>query len=750
MRRRALGVGTQVAVTLGGVAALSWEVVWQIHAALSLGVSALGTALTLAATMGGMTLGSLGMGRALRSGGALRPLRLYGILEAVIGLSGLLLGAGFTWIEQLDAAVYGLSPAAAPIFHVAAIALLLGPPTMAMGATVPIFELVGRQTGTSVARLYGINTAGAAIGVLLLTFVLVPGLGVGATCIAVALLNGAVFLFMLGLDRLVPELDLAPTVAAEAGASSAARQVALRWAPLIVFGTGFVTFALEVAWFRGLRAAFQSTTEAFAIILASVLVPLAVAARLVPWLRRRNVQPAWLLAASAVLILLATPLVERMDLIGSIAIGSYTYVLSVWMGLSLLVVGPAVLFLGMPLPWFLEEAADPSAAGRLYAINTLGAVTGSLGAAWVLLPTVGFSRSAWLLGCMMAALALTLVTSRRRVAMAIVASTAVALVIATTFTASLGRERIVSSHDLSGHQILAFDEGPDSTVAVVEAPTGIRTLMIDGFGASSELASGSSYMEWMGRLPMLLHDDPQRALVICFGTGITANSVRKEGVSSLDVVDVDATVFGMSHLFRTNDRVLEDPRVRAIAMDGRAWLRRTDVVYDVITLEPMPPYFAGVNALYSQDFYEIMAQRLAPDGVAAQWLPIHLVPPYFSESVVAAFRAVFPDSILWLDPAGGTAILLGRKAGSAAPLGSAWPGLARPIPRPLSADAIRSATLLDPIGMTIYAESGEPITDDNQLLAYGMLRQQLHDTQFAGARQANIDAIRLVSAIRPR
>ena len=34
-------------------------------------------------------------------------------------------------------------------------------------------------------------------------------------------------------------------------------------------------------------------------------------------------------------------------------------------------------------------------------------------------------------------------------------------------------------------------------------------------------------------------------------------------------------------------------------MDGRAWLRRTERRYDLITLEPMPPNFAGVNALYS-------------------------------------------------------------------------------------------------------------------------------------------------------
>ena len=65
----------------GGAAALSWESVWQLQASLAFGVSAAGTALTLAATMGGMTVGALLAGAWLRRrGGATRPLRLYGAL----------------------------------------------------------------------------------------------------------------------------------------------------------------------------------------------------------------------------------------------------------------------------------------------------------------------------------------------------------------------------------------------------------------------------------------------------------------------------------------------------------------------------------------------------------------------------------------------------------------------------------------------------------------------------------------------
>ncbi len=97
-------------VGFGGIAALSWEVLWQIRASLALGVSALATAITLAAAMGGMATGSFLAGRWLRERRLARPLRVYGWLELSIGIAGLCMAAGFRVLERLDALVYGILP----------------------------------------------------------------------------------------------------------------------------------------------------------------------------------------------------------------------------------------------------------------------------------------------------------------------------------------------------------------------------------------------------------------------------------------------------------------------------------------------------------------------------------------------------------------------------------------------------------------------------------------------------------------
>jgi spermidine synthase len=304
------------------------------------------------------------------------------------------------------------------------------------------------------------------------------------------------------------------------------------------------------------------------------------------------------------------------------------------------------------LPGLLDELGDARRCGQAYAWNTLGAVAGSLLAAWCLLPWLGFARSAWLLGAVPLVLAALAGGWGARVAAA--AAAVLGLGVAVTSTSSLGRERVQGAGFdlLSEHEVLAYREGPDSTVSVVAGADGSRFLMIDGFTASAEGRAGTDYMEWMGRLPMLAHARPERALVICFGTGRTAGAVRDEGPRALDIVELSPAVFDMAHHFTSNHDVLSDERVRPIAMDGRAWLRRTTERYDVVTLEPMPPGFAGVNALYSSEFYEIVARRLAPGGVVAQWVPFHLLPPLHAASVVTTFQGVFPDALLWVTLAG--------------------------------------------------------------------------------------------------
>src|SRR4051794_11963225 len=104
---------------MAGLSALSWGALWQLEGALALGISAKGTALTLATTMGGMALGSALMGRALRSREIARPLRVYGTLEVLVGVMGLMLFLpGLGAVERFDSSIYVGREGIASVVHV--------------------------------------------------------------------------------------------------------------------------------------------------------------------------------------------------------------------------------------------------------------------------------------------------------------------------------------------------------------------------------------------------------------------------------------------------------------------------------------------------------------------------------------------------------------------------------------------------------------------------------------------------------
>ncbi|MCB1593083.1 MAG: fused MFS/spermidine synthase [Alphaproteobacteria bacterium] len=715
-------------VTLSGLAALSWQVLWQLKASLALGVSAWGTAITLAVTMGGMCLGALIMGRVLDRRKIVKPLRVYGVLELIVGISGLFLDRAFEIVEHFDSTLYHTSPELAPTVYLIGIAASFGLQAICLGATMPVIALMARQSGAPIAKLYGLNTLGAACGSLLSAFLFIPLLGVLQSIWLSSSINIAIGITAAILGR--HEIKVANADFSDvAKIQQEDRPISFPMAILIVCATGFATFMLEIAWFRALTAAFLSTTDAFAIMLSCVLVALGLGARMVPVIRRhKNVSLGKLLAWSGIAILIVTPIIERFDIYLKLMAYHELIIFAQWFFITLYVIGIPIFLLGLALPWILDSQDRPWKWGFLYALNALSAIFGALIAGWLLLPTIGLARTAWLAGLLVGTVGIIAAKDQSRLRMAVL--TAIALLLAVGFESGLGRLRVQGASDFKvaiPTKILEFYEGPDTTVSAVEYKGGRRILYIDGFSTTEQaghevnkdMPFTGQYMAWMGHLPMLLHPDPKKALVICFGTGQTANAVRKEGPLSLDIVDINPNVYKLAHNFTANENVLADPRVNHMVMDGRAFMRRTAETYDVITLEPMPPTFAGVNSLYSLEFYQLARSKLSKNGIIAQWLPYHLVPAEYSASISRTFMEVFPNAILWNDPTSGTGILLGTVDNSRQ-LGISWPGFStKKIDRDLTPQQIEEAVVLNAGDIIKYNMKGKIITDDNQLLSYG-------------------------------
>ena len=93
------------------------------------------------------------------------------------------------------------------------------------------------------------------------------------------------------------------------------------------------------------------------------------------------------------------------------------------------------------------------------------------------------------------------------------------------------------------------------------------------------------------------------------GTGQAAGRFLLWDVHRLDCLDVEVAVFDLARRY-FGATWLDDPRVRALAEDGRDYIRHSQVRYDVIGIEVGQLFRPGIISFYTEDFYQRLRQRL--------------------------------------------------------------------------------------------------------------------------------------------
>ena len=207
--------------------------------------------------------------------------------------------------------------------------------------------------------------------------------------------------------------------------------------------------------------------------------------------------------------------------------------------------------------------------------------------------------------------------------------------------------------------MLFYRDGRSGTVSVNQVGYHI-ILKVNGKADAS--TSGDMPTQLMsGHLPMLLHRDPQRVLVIGMGSGITAGAVLHHPVERLDIVEIERAVLEASHFFAPiHGGVLQDHRVRAIVADGRNFL-------DHSLVEPRHrlrtfSWIGGLASLFSVEFFQLARAHLRPGGLMVQWIQKDNLFPADMQMVVNTFRTVFPKVRQPRNPTAGDFLLLGSAA----------------------------------------------------------------------------------------
>jgi spermidine synthase len=355
----------------------------------------------------------------------------------------------------------------------------------------------------------------------------------------------------------------------------------------------------------------------------------------------------------------------------------------------------ALLGAAFPLGARLLQRADGGHATAIaYAINTVGTIAGSLLAGFFCVPVWGVK------GTQIAALAVSLAVGlgavaldggagvKTRVRQAGYAAAALIVTLGLTMLApewdpalmsagvfrpsqAAGLADIAGTVDASAvwkatrsDHILYYSEGINASVMVTgsDDSRGWRTLRV---GGKVDASTGDMDTQVVsGLLPGALAKPGARTMVIGLGSGFTVSAALATGVGPTEVVELEPGVVEASHFFhQPGQDPLDDPRVTLVLDDARTRLAHSGNKYGVIISEPSNPWIAGVNSLFTVDFYRLVKAHLEPDGVFCQWLQLYEMTPQTFATLAHSFVEVFPEGSLFALSRGSDAILIAAPRG---------------------------------------------------------------------------------------
>jgi spermidine synthase len=176
----------------------------------------------------------------------------------------------------------------------------------------------------------------------------------------------------------------------------------------------------------------------------------------------------------------------------------------------------------------------------------------------------------------------------------------------------------------SGHRDQTVDrtlEGSTSSVKVLTLEDGSRSVFIDGdYYFGTDINSRKEQILSAG-IPFLIHPQINSALVIGFGTGITAAVLDKFDIGKIFITEIYPEIVRLSSdvFADENNDILTSSRVNISIDDARSFLIKTNRQFDVITF--------GADQLikfpgrYTGEFYRICHDKLTDDGMMCQIIP---------------------------------------------------------------------------------------------------------------------------------
>lgn len=176
-----------------------------------------------------------------------------------------------------------------------------------------------------------------------------------------------------------------------------------------------------------------------------------------------------------------------------------------------------------------------------------------------------------------------------------------------------------------------------------------RMMVLDGVIMLTE-KDEFIYHEMISHIPMAVHPDVRRVLIIGAGDGGTLREIVKyPDIEHIDLVEIDGNVIEVSKEFLpTVATAFDDPRLNLHITDGLRFVRRVEARYDLIIVDSTDPFGPG-EGLFTREFYGNCYNALQDDGLLVNQ---HESPYYANDAAEVRnthrkTKALFPISKLY-------------------------------------------------------------------------------------------------------
>jgi spermidine synthase len=631
-----------------GCTALIYQTVLNKFFSFVFGVSSYATATVLAAFMLGLAAGSYIFGK-LATKKITRHWLWYGVLEFFIGSYGLILIPLAGLIEDVFVGLaqsYTLSLQTLTLLRFVMALIMIGIPTTLMGGSLPLLLEGMKRRGISrqVNLLYGINILGGAFGTVFSSYFLIARVFLDGALKTVFAVNVIILLMAAVLETGLARKYFTVTAVDETAPIAFRSRLPL-YIVAIGFFSGYLSFSNEVLWNHLLSLIIGTSTYAYAVMLFTTLIGMGLGGLIVHRALQYRDNHRQMIAISQLLlggsIILSLPLIDKIPplfaFMGTFLQSFGSRELVRFLGCMLLIFVPSLIS-GLTFPLVLSYLEKNSrylgeSIGRIYSINTIGTVLGSLISGFVLLQWLGGRNALMFSAAMSLLLGASIISDKLKTVIGTAVAMGVFFALACWISPAWDLKSLLSASNIYFSEAhTEFDElvyqHEDSTGGITSVIRKGQTLtMLTNGKFQGNNGSEVIDQERFALIPNLFVHSPRRALNIGLGTGTTLGVIAQFPYQEIEVAELarDIVYAADTYFSDVNRHSLHDPRVRVHLEDGRNYLalNRKDRLFDLISIELTSIWFAGAGNLYNDEFYKLAVRNMPADGILQQWIQLH-------------------------------------------------------------------------------------------------------------------------------